>query len=83
MTTVEYRVEYVHFDTDANSGSINAQLVARLNEWARDGWRVATVDLTPHPEFGPRSRPVLLERDAPIGGTQSPAEPSRVESLAR
>ena len=34
-----------------------------LNEWAKAGWRVASVDLTPGPSFEMRTLPVLLERD--------------------
>jgi hypothetical protein len=66
MGQFEYRIEYVQADTDRDAGPINVQLVERLNGWARDGWRVVNVDLNPRPQFGPRSRPVLLERDYTI-----------------
>jgi predicted transposase YdaD len=37
-------------------------LVRRLNEFGKDGWRVASIDLTPHPAFVNLQHPVLLER---------------------
>jgi hypothetical protein len=82
MQPVEYRVEYVHIDATADSP--NLQLVSQLNEWGREGWRVANVDLDPHPQFGPRSRPVLLEREREPGGVEGAfSTPERVGSMAR
>jgi hypothetical protein len=50
--------------------------VEHINEWARQGWRVVSVDLTPQPQFGPRTRPVLLEREIIAGRTdKSQTEP--------
>ena len=46
MGTVEYRVEYVSFDNAPDAESQSAQLVERLDEFGRDGWRVANVDST-------------------------------------
>jgi len=63
MGTIEYRVEQIHFDSSPDAASQSTQLVEKLNEWGRQGWRVANVDLTPHPWFGPQTRPVLLVRD--------------------
>lgn len=73
MSNVEYRVEYIHFDSKPDAASQSSQLIEKLNEWGREGWRVANVDLTPHPWYGPPTRPVLLERDsnalpAEVGG---------------
>jgi len=83
MAPVEYRVEYVNFDTDPDAGSGTLQLVTRLNEWAREGWRVACVDLAAYPRFGPQPRPVLLEREFPPrrpGDEPTPAESRPGES---
>jgi hypothetical protein len=57
---VEYKVEQVKWQ---EQGTHLAELVKDLNEWAKDGWRVAAVDLTPGPSFEMRTLPVLLERD--------------------
>ena len=38
----------------------------KLSEYAGDGWRVASVDLTPHASFGAGMLPVLLERDVQV-----------------
>ncbi len=82
MKPVEYRIEYVHIDNDTDSA--NLQLVSQLNQWAREGWRVANLDLNAHPQFGPKSRTVLLEReiDAVAGETESSTR-DRVGSSAR
>jgi len=56
---MEYRLEMIHFEGE---GDRSAFLVRRLNEFGKDGWRVASVDLTPHPAFVEGSLPVLLER---------------------
>jgi hypothetical protein len=34
-----------------------------LNGFAKEGWRVVSVDLMAHAEFGTKSLPVLLERE--------------------
>ncbi len=75
MSTVEYRVEYIHFDNEPDAASQSSQLVEKLNEWGREGWRVANVDLTPHPWYGPPTRPVLLERDTPAEATDADVLP--------
>jgi hypothetical protein len=56
---MEYRMEMIHFK---DQGSRTDFLVQRLNEFGKEGWRVASVDLTPHPAFAAGSLPVLLER---------------------
>ncbi len=61
MRHVEYKVEQIHWKDDPESRL--DQLAERLNELAKDGWRVASVDLTAHSEFAAKSLPVLLERD--------------------
>ena len=56
---MEYRIEMITFEgQDDRSGF----LVRRLNELGKDGWRVVSIDLTPHPEFATGPLPVLLER---------------------
>ncbi|MGO9206343.1 MAG: hypothetical protein ACLQBX_09210 [Candidatus Limnocylindrales bacterium] len=60
MGHVEYKVESIHWE---QQGTHLEALVKHLNEWAKDGWRVASVDLTPGPSFEMRTLPVLLERD--------------------
>ena len=56
---MEYRIEMIHFKGEGNRSDF---LVQRLNELGKEGWRVASVDLTPHPAFAEKSLPVLLER---------------------
>ena len=64
MTEVEYRIEYIQFDEGPHAETVNAQLVSKLNEWGRQGWRVVHVELAQHGEPASSSRPVLLERAA-------------------
>lgn len=64
MSPIEYRIEHVELDDAAHAKPIETQLVEQFNAWAREGWRVANVDLTVHPTYGPRARTVLLEREA-------------------
>ncbi len=40
-----------------------AVLVERVNQLAVEGWRVTSVDLTPHPAFEIGPLPVMLERE--------------------
>jgi hypothetical protein len=63
MGRMEYRVEQVEWKDEPESRL--EQLVDRLNEFAKDGWRVASVDLTVHSSFEVKTLPVLLEREAP------------------
>jgi Domain of unknown function (DUF4177) len=58
---VEYKVEQVHWKDEPESRL--AQLVEHLNAFAKDGWRVASVDLTSHSSFETKALPVLLERE--------------------
>ncbi len=60
MTRVEYRIEQVPLNQD---GPPTLQLVERLAELGRQGWHVASVDLTPHPSYETGPVTVLLERD--------------------
>ena len=60
MTRVEYRIEQVPFSQD---GPLLLQLVERLAELGRQGWHVASVDLTPHLSYEAGPVTVLLERD--------------------
>lgn len=75
MGSIEYRVEHVHFSNDPHGRSMDEQLVEQFNAWAREGWRVANVDLSPRPTYGPPSRTVLLERDRAMaaGASSEPA----------
>ena len=61
---MEYRIEMISFDGQDNR---NEYLVRRLNELGKDGWRVVSVDLTPHPAFKTEPLPVLLERQSASG----------------
>ena len=64
MGRVEYRVEKVQWKDEDETRL--EQLVEQLNEFAKDGWRVVSVDLTPHASFGAGRLPVLLERDVQV-----------------
>lgn len=66
MRRVEYRIEEMplgeHNEVDA------LRLTERLNELGKEGWEVASVDLTFHPSYSPAAEhrvpvPVLLERE--------------------
>jgi len=61
MGHMEYKVEQVSWPEEHETRL--QQLVERLNEFAKDGWRVASVDLTPQPSYGAKTLPILLERD--------------------
>ena len=63
---VEYRIERMPFQEHPEKHL--DELLARLDELAAEGWRVASVDLTHHPAYSPGAQPnlplpVLLERD--------------------
>lgn len=66
MRRVEYRVE--EFQRGEHGGMPSmVQLTERLNELGKQGWEVASADLTPHPSYSPAAQPsapipVLLER---------------------
>jgi hypothetical protein len=60
MTQVEYRIERVPVNKE---GPRLLQLVERLAELGRQGWHVASIDLTPHPSFEDGPVTVLLERE--------------------
>lgn len=60
MPRVEYRIERVPLNRDEPR---LLQLVERLAELGRQGWHVASVDLTPHPAFEEGPVTVLLERE--------------------
>ena len=63
MGHLEYKVEKVEWQDEVESRL--DQLVDRLNELAKDGWRPVSVDLTVHSSFEVRALPVLLEREIP------------------
>jgi hypothetical protein len=60
MARVEYRIERIPLSRDEPR---LLQLVERLAELGRQGWHVASVDLTPHPSFEDGPVTVLLERE--------------------
>jgi hypothetical protein len=66
MKRIEYRVEELpfteHFDTHVK------EVVVRLAELGKEGWEVASLDLTCHPSYSPAAQPhpnvpVLLQRE--------------------
>ncbi len=62
MTRVEYRIERIPLNRDEPR---LLQLVERLAELGRQGWHVASADLTlPPPQKGPVT--VLLERELEV-----------------
>ena len=63
MGRVEYKIEHVQWKDEPESRL--DQLVDRLNELGKDGWRVVSADLTAHSSFAVKTLPVLLERDVP------------------
>jgi hypothetical protein len=64
-TRVEYRIERLPFQQHPESHL--SELLVRLNELGKLGWRVVSVDLTHHPSYSPAAQPsvplpVLLEK---------------------
>ena len=64
MGRVEYKVEQVHWKDEPETRL--DQLVEILNGFARDGWRVVSVDLMAHSSFETKTLPVLLEREVKL-----------------
>jgi hypothetical protein len=62
MGNVEYKAVRIQWKDEVESRL--DQLVDAVNVYAKDGWRVASVDLTAHGSFAIKTLPVLLERDA-------------------
>jgi len=65
---VEYRVERMPFHEHPEEHI--SGLLERLTELGKQGWHVASVDLTYHPSYSPAAQPgvalpVLLEREVP------------------
>ena len=60
MNRVEFRIEQVPLNRD---GPPTLHLVERLAELGRQGWHVASADLTPHPSDREGRVTVLLERE--------------------
>jgi hypothetical protein len=66
MRKVEYRIEEIPMGARGETDVVS--LTERLNELGRQGWEVASLDLTYHPSYSPaaqpqRPTPVLLERE--------------------
>lgn len=66
MKKIEYRVEELPF-TEHFEAHVK-EVLERLSELGRDGWEVASVDLTQHPSYSPAAQPhprvpVLLQRE--------------------
>jgi len=64
--TVEYRVERMPFQEHPEAHL--SELLNRVSEMGKQGWHVASVDLTHHPSYSPAAQPstplpVLLERE--------------------
>jgi hypothetical protein len=65
-TRMEYRMERMPFMEHPEAHI--EELLNRVNELGKQGWRVVSVDLTYHPSYSPAAQPgillpVLLERD--------------------
>ncbi len=72
MNVVEYRVERVQVNREEPR---LLQLTDRLAELGRQGWHVASVDLTPHPAYEQGPVTVLLERELQSGTPRPAAVP--------
>ena len=66
MDRVEYKIEQVHWKDESESRL--DELVEHLNEFAKDGWRVVSVDLMAHASFAVKTLPVLLKREVQLQG---------------
>jgi hypothetical protein len=63
---VEYRIERMPFQEHPETHL--SELLERVNELGKQGWLVASADLTHHPSYSPAAQPtiplpVLLERE--------------------
>lgn len=63
---VEYRIERLPFQEHPEMHL--SEMLDRVTELGKQGWRVASVDLTHHPSYSPAAQPstplpVLLERE--------------------
>jgi hypothetical protein len=65
---MEYRLEMIQL---SESEDRTAHLISRLNEFAKQGWRVVSIDLSTHPSFSAAPLPVLLERQQESTDSQS------------
>jgi hypothetical protein len=68
---IDYRIE--RLPILAHPEAHLAEIVERLNELGRQGWRVVSIDLTHHPSYSPAAQPsiplpVLLEK--PFGSAR-------------
>jgi hypothetical protein len=77
---LEYRIEQMPIQ--AHPEAHLTELLDKLNELGRQGWRVVSVDLTHHPSYSPAAQPsiplpVLLEKEI---GTARPLE-YRIERM--
>lgn len=66
MKRIEYRVEQMPFQEHPEKHI--SELLERLNELGKQGWRAVSVDLTYHPSYSPAAQPgvalpVLPERE--------------------
>jgi len=74
MNRVEFRIEQVPLNRD---GPPTLQLVERLAELGRQGWHVASADLTPLPSGREGRVTVLLERELDEDVRSSESGPAR------
>lgn len=77
---VEYRIETLPIQEHPEAHL--AEVLDRLNEMGRQGWRVVSIDLTHHPSYSPAAQPsipvpVLLEKSP---GSERPVE-YRIERM--
>jgi hypothetical protein len=64
MRRVEYRIERIPLN---RAEPHQLQLVERLAQLGRQGWHVASAELTPRPDHEREPLTVLLERDVDEG----------------
>ncbi|HEU4526966.1 MAG TPA: DUF4177 domain-containing protein [Actinomycetota bacterium] len=67
MRRVEYRIEEIPPGEHGGPPPL-VRLTERLNELGKQGWEVASLDMTLHPSYSPAAQPskpvpVLLERE--------------------
>lgn len=66
MRRIEYRVEQLPLEEQYEAHI--RMVLERLSELGKDGWEVASVDLTWHPSYSPAAQPqtpvpVLMQRE--------------------
>ena len=64
MNQVQYRIGTVTFPEESSPtwGTRSAQILEQMASWARKGWHVSPLNVSPRIRLSPRGFRILLER---------------------